>query len=229
MVLTQLFTFRQPTEYFAHGLTLERESTGAHHGPPAWVFLERQGLLERDMGNSYLAPDAVDDDPMTLLLEHWITHRIAVGPQAGRKVFTQQTRPACEPEDQFGDTVGKVAGFSLYAGVAAKAQERSKRERLCRYISRPVVSEKRLSLTRNGNICYRLKTPYRDGTTPVIYPLDLGKSHFSLPLLQNLYLVHITVGVSNGGTRQRPRRQLDAMVMPLLLRLLLHSLEGLQV
>ena len=93
---------------------------------------------------------------------HSITYRIAVGPQAGRKVFTLQTLPACDPADAFGDSVGKVAGFSLHAGVAAKAHERNKLERLCRYISRPAVSEKRLSLTPNGNIRYQLKTPYRD-------------------------------------------------------------------
>jgi hypothetical protein len=35
------------------------------------------------------------------------------------------------------------------------------------------VSGKRLSLTPNGNVRYRLKTPYRDGTTHVIFdPLD---------------------------------------------------------
>ena len=46
-------------------------------------------------------------------------------------------------------------------------------ERLCRYISRPALSEKRLSLTSAGNIRYQLKTPYSDGTTHVIFePLD---------------------------------------------------------
>jgi hypothetical protein len=66
-----------------------------------------------------------------------------------------------------------VAGFSLHAGVVAKAHERQKLERLCRYIARPAVSEKRLSRTANGNIRYQLKTPYRDGTTHVIFePLD---------------------------------------------------------
>jgi rRNA maturation protein Nop10 len=134
-------------------------------------FLERQGLLERDVENSYLAGDGVDDDPMAALLGHSITYRIAVGPQAGRKVYTLQTLPACgEP---FDDGVGKVAGFSLHAGVAARANERKKLERLCRYISRPAVSEKRLSLTKNGSVRYELKTPYRDGTTHVIFePLD---------------------------------------------------------
>ena len=136
-------------------------------------YLERQGLLERDAEHSYLALESADEDPMDQLRGHSITYRIAVGPQAGRKVFTLQTLSACEPEDQFGDTVGKVAGFSLHAGVAARAHERKKLERLCRYITRPAVSEKRLSLTRGSNIRYQLKTPYRDGTTHVIFePLD---------------------------------------------------------
>ena len=35
------------------------------------------------------------------------------------------------------------------------------------------MSEKRLSLTANGQVRYQLKTPYRDGTTHVIFePLD---------------------------------------------------------
>jgi len=43
-----------------------------------------------------------------------------------------------------------VDGFSLHAGIAAKARERKKLKRLCRYITRPPVAEKHLSLTRNG-------------------------------------------------------------------------------
>lgn len=150
--------------------------------------LERQGLLERDAENSYLAGDGLETGPMEQLLGSSITYRIAVGPQQGRKVFTLQTLPACD--EPFDDRVGKVAGFSLHAGVAARADQRQKLERLCRYdvqgctsgaggrkpgatISRPAISEKRLSLTPNGNIRYQLKTPYRDGTTHVIFePLD---------------------------------------------------------
>ncbi len=136
-------------------------------------FLERQGLLERDGENSYLASDPAQEGPMDQLLGHSITYRIAVGPQQGRKVFTLQTLPECDPDEPFTDGVGKVAGFSLHAGVATKAHERDKLERLCRYIARPAVSEKRLSLTAQGKVRYELKTPYRDGTTQVIFePLD---------------------------------------------------------
>ena len=110
---------------------------------------------------------------MDQLLGHSITYRIAMGSQQGRKVFTLQTLPDCESDNPFTDSVGKVAGFSLHAGVATRAQERAKLERLCRYITRPAVSTQRLTLTRNGQVRYELKTPYANGTTHVIFePLD---------------------------------------------------------
>ncbi len=88
-------------------------------------------------------------------------------------MFTLQTLPDCRPDNGLVDMVGKVAGFSLHAGVATRAQERHKLERLCRYITRPAVATKRLSLTRNPQVRYKLKTPYNDGTTQVIFePLD---------------------------------------------------------
>lgn len=102
-------------------------------------LLEREGLLERDAENSYLATDTVDEDPMNQLLGHSITYRIAVGPQRGRKAFTLQTLPDCDPYDSITTTAGNVAGFSLHAGVAAKAHERKKVEQLCRHISRPAL------------------------------------------------------------------------------------------
>jgi hypothetical protein len=83
-------------------------------------FLERQGLLERDAENSYLDAQVMNEGPMNQLRGHSITYRIAVGPQAGRKVFSLQTLPASDPQEALTETVGKVAGFSLHAGVAAR-------------------------------------------------------------------------------------------------------------
>jgi hypothetical protein len=82
-------------------------------------------------------------------------------------VFTLRTLPASD--EAFESGAGKVAWFSLHAGVAARSDQRAKLERLCRYICRPAVAEKRLSLTQNGHVRYELKTPYRDGTTHVIF------------------------------------------------------------
>jgi DNA topoisomerase IA len=54
-----------------------------------WNFtLQRQGLLERTVDNSYLATDADNEDPMNPA-GHAITYRIEVGPQTGRKVFAE--------------------------------------------------------------------------------------------------------------------------------------------
>ena len=182
-------------------------------------FLQRQGLLEReaddcmDAGggathgavaeNSYLAGDAVEGGPLDPLLGHSITYRIAVGPHAGRKVFTLQSLPATN--EPFDDALGKVAGFSLHAGVAAWADERTKLERLCCYIARPAVSEKRLSFTANGHVRYELKTSSRDGTTQVIFePLDfIARLAALVPKLRvNLTRFH-GVFVPNSAHRAR--------------------------
>jgi hypothetical protein len=134
-------------------------------------FLQRQGLLERDVDNPCLCELVLDGEPMEALLAHAITWRIAVEPRGGRKVFTLAA-PAPGDEGS-GAAAGKVDGVSLHAGVAARADERDKLERLCRYISRPAVSEERLSLTPGGVVRYQLKTPYSNGTTHVLFePLD---------------------------------------------------------
>lgn len=136
-------------------------------------FLERRGILERDEDSSYLTLDGLEEDPLKDIHTHSVTYRVAVGPQKGRKVFTLQTIPP-QPEPASDKArVAKLNGFSLHAGVAAKAHQRKKLERLCRYIARPAIAEKRLSLTSNGKVRYELKTPFRNGTTHVIFePLD---------------------------------------------------------
>jgi hypothetical protein len=134
-------------------------------------YLVRQGLLEKDEESSYLHLDGLEEDPMQQLLGHSITYRVAVGARQGQKVFTLQTVTA--KLDDGNDQAAKVAGFSLHAGVVAQHWERKKLERLCRYITRPAISEKRLSVTPAGNVRYQLKTPYRDGTTHIVFePMD---------------------------------------------------------
>ena len=78
-------------------------------------------------------------------------------------MFTLQTLPT-NNEGEYGQ-LANTSGFSLHAGVSANADEPEKLERLCRYISRPAISEQRLSMTQHGKVRYELKTPYRDGTT----------------------------------------------------------------
>jgi hypothetical protein len=136
--------------------------------------LERRGVLVRDVENSVLALESDEDgeDILKDLQDHSITYRIALGPHKGRKAFMLQSLLPLAG-DRAGEPVARVAGFSLHAGVAADAHQRQKLERLCRYVTRPAVAIERLSLTPQGNIRYGLKTPYRDGTTHVIFePFD---------------------------------------------------------
>jgi hypothetical protein len=128
-------------------------------------FLEREGLLVRDDDNDYLALDGLEDDPMLQIHGYSITYRIATGKQQGRKVFTLQTIAPMAEQGLAAGCAANVAGFSLHAGVMSNAQDRGKLERLCRYITRSGVSEKRLAMTTYGKVRYQLKTPYHDGTT----------------------------------------------------------------
>jgi hypothetical protein len=103
----------------------------------------------------------MDDVSMQPFIGCSVSYQIAVGPQQGRQVLTLQTLPAVEADDRYAQ-VAKEAGFSLQADVAVQAWERDKLERLCRYTSRPAVSEKCLSLTSAGNIRHEIKTPYHE-------------------------------------------------------------------
>lgn len=91
-----------------------------------------------------------------------------MGPQRGGKVFALQTIPPHQGPSLNSDRVAKLNGFSLRAGVAAEAHQRRKTEPLCRYIARPAIWEKRLSLSPTGKVLFELKTPFRNGTTHVI-------------------------------------------------------------
>ena len=138
-------------------------------------YLERKGWLARDEQSDHLTLALDDEEGNTIqqLQGHSITYRIAMGPHAGRKVLTLQTIPAWEEDDYGTDQLGRIGGFSLHAGVAVNTRERKKLERICRYISRPALSEARLELTDQGMVRYALKTAYRDGTTHVVFePLD---------------------------------------------------------
>lgn len=144
-------------------------------------YLEKVGLVERDIENSFLNLPIDDEDSLLQLQGASVSYRIAMGPQQGQKVFTLQTLPASN-EGEYGQ-VANTSGFSLHAGVFANADEPEKLERLCRYISRPAISEQRLSMTQHEKVRYELKTPYRDGTTHVFFnPLDfIGKLAALIP------------------------------------------------
>ncbi len=62
---------------------------------------------------------------------------------------------------------------ALHAATVCETYQRSKLERLCRYITRPPIATRRLSVDDRGRVMYRYKQPFRDGSTHVVLePLD---------------------------------------------------------
>ena len=75
------------------------------------------------MEGSWRELDGADDDLLSVLQSNSITCRIALGPQAGRKVFSLQTLPPIDIDEAHSAALGLVAGFKLHAGVAAWADQ----------------------------------------------------------------------------------------------------------
>jgi hypothetical protein len=57
--------------------------------------------------------------------------------------------------------------------VSIRAADRKGLERLLHYCARPPIAVERLEQLPDGRLSYRLKTPWKDGTTQVIFePLE---------------------------------------------------------
>ena len=63
------------------------------------------------------------------------------------------------------DLCADLQGFSPHAAVHGDADDRQALEQLCRYITRPALSDERVQLNAAGQVKLKPKTPWRDGTT----------------------------------------------------------------
>ena len=136
--------------------------------------LERQGLLLRDEQTPSLDLDSVDE--FDQLLAASVHYRIATGPHTARKALTLRTVASNPLADN--PCIAQLSGFSLHSppngAIGGRhALPRDSLERLCRSIVRPAVSNERLSVNDRGQVVYRLKHPFHDGTTHVVLaPID---------------------------------------------------------
>ena len=79
-------------------------------------------------------------------------------------------------------------GFSLHADVRVLAQQRNRLEQLCRYITRPALSDEWVQIYTVGHVKLKLKTPWRDGTKyPVTSPLEFLQRLAALGLRPRLH------------------------------------------
>ncbi len=169
-------------------------------------LLTRRGVLVEDTGQTYLAePDADGDEARTLrpLQAAAVTYRIAFGPRAGQKVLT--LRGAMPREGTAGQPLcADIDGFSLHAAVRVEAHDRKRLEQLCRYITRPALSDERVQLNAAGQVELKLKTPWRDGTTHLVMtPLEFMQRLAALVPRPRLHLIRFH-GVLAPNAKLRP-------------------------
>ena len=171
MILDGVYTFNEGPSKF-HFITppslSEMEGVLTTIAQRVVKLLEKRELIIKDDNQGFMNRDS--HGVMDQIHGSSISYRIAFGKYKGRKALTLQTVSSTNPQTQF---LAKHSGFSLHAGVSCGTNDRKKRERICRYISRPSLSEKRLSLNAHGQVVYELKKAYDNGTTHIIFnPLD---------------------------------------------------------
>lgn len=176
-----------------HALVLDGVYRGPSHAPGEFIAVPApstddvarvlagtvrriQRRLERDRSDSEDDPLPRDDPLMALLGAASIRSRIATGPEAGEPWRRLGDRVEPSSEDEAGveplatapPRCVRQGGMSLHADVAVPARDRRRLERLCRYVARPPLALGRLEALADGRLAYRLKTPWRDGTTHVV-------------------------------------------------------------
>ncbi len=92
---------------------------------------------------------------------------VAGGSAMGGKVGLQGRDPFAEVTFSLGKHAAACQGFTLYVGPSLGPEGTYRVEKICRYIARPPIATPRLHLTPKGDVVYKFKRPWKDGTHSV--------------------------------------------------------------
>jgi len=170
--------------------------------------LKRKGYLNERNAMSGEGPDplAKQSPLLAACVAASVQNKTAFGDRAGQYVRKLGVHPF--DAKVTGRKSASVNGFSLHGGVSIAARDRSQLERLIRYVARPSIALERLNWTPDGNVIYRLKKSYTDGTTHVLFsPMELVEKLVALVPRPNVHLVryHGVLG---------PHAKIRAQVVP---------------
>jgi hypothetical protein len=131
--------------------------------------LDKKGVLDRFKEQDQILQYNL---PLAQITGASIEHRIALGENAPNKV----RRILQDPHE--GQRTGHLCyasnGFSLHAATHIPAWDRKRLFNLCLYITRPPLSSESLEELPNGDLTFKLKTPWDDGTTHLVFtPTEL--------------------------------------------------------
>lgn len=173
-------------------------------------FLRKKSYL-REEGEEVLRPDLdplFQDHPgMTEAMAASIQSKIAFGERAGGKVRRVGSGFGYEEETPLvkGTQCATINGFNLHAKVGVPAFARDRLLQLIKYVTRPPISNERLTRQENGELLYELKTPWSDGTTAILLsPEELCEKIAALVPPPNSHLTRYS-GVFSSHSKWRKK------------------------
>ena len=98
-----------------------------------------------------------------------IQGKVALGPDSGRPVERRGHPAGAAPRSEPRRLCAAQEGFSLHAEVRVESHARQRLEHLCRYVLRPPIATERLTLGPDGKVVYKLRHPWRDGTSEIVF------------------------------------------------------------
>jgi hypothetical protein len=148
----------------------------------AWEVCERVTRLLQKRGRYFDTdpsedPLATDQPLLAACYAASLQGVVTLGERAGKPLARGGRTPA-GPELTAGAKGANEAdaasltpghGFNLHAGVRVSAQDRRGLTRLCKYVARGPFANDRLSLTPDGQVAFRLRRTWRDGTTRLVF------------------------------------------------------------
>jgi hypothetical protein len=133
-------------------------------------ILKKKGYFQDECDAAIPDVEGNENELLPELQAASVRSKIALGERKGKPVRRLGSLDLTDLQPVLkGSLCAQVLGFSLHAGVYCAPSERAKLEKLCRYITRPAIAENRLELKPSGEIVLKLKTPYSDGTTHLLF------------------------------------------------------------
>lgn len=155
--------------------------------------LKRKGYLKESEGQNQLAGEETDPlQSQSPLLASCVAasvqNKTALYDRAGLYVRKLGIHPLEARVTGFKSA--SMNGFSLHGGVCIEANDRAQLEHLIRYVARPAIALERLTRTHDGNLTYRLKRTFTDGTNHVLFsPMELIEKLVALVPRPRVHLV----------------------------------------
>lgn len=140
--------------------------------------LKKSGYLneEGDIAGQSMADlqDEAQDDLFSICQGASVQNLIGTGENAGQRVRRLGSFGVIgEQPLEEGVRCATLGGFSMHANTSCDGDKIDKIEALIRYVARPPVADGRLYETSDGDIGYRLKKMWNDGTQAVLFtPLE---------------------------------------------------------